>query len=159
VRGPKPKEIADKMLKGNKDRKRWNKSRVLSIHKPHCPRKLSPLAKEFWYKNSDRWFEMGKLNQYSLPIFEKICIISGKISALESEVGENIDKMMEMTYFIAPDGSEHVKKAESIESKMLRLYYGQFRSYMKDAGISPSETRGIYEFVSEENGEEDEPEF
>ena len=158
MRGVKPTEVSDKMLKGNKDRKRWNKSRVLSIYKPKCPRKLNPFAREFWYKNVDRWFEMGRLSQYSLPVFEKICAIAGKISALEAQVGENIEKMIENTYYVSPDGSEHIKRNESIESKMLRLYYSQFRALAKDCGISPSETRGLYEFVKEDD-EEDEPEF
>lgn len=159
MKGKKHSELSSKLLYGNKDRKRYQKSKVLTIYKPNCPRGLLPRAKAHWAANADNWFRMGKLNQFSIHIFEKICIIYGKMGALEEKIGEDVEKMYQKTYFVDPSGTEHLKYVESVESKMLRLYYSQYRAYMKDAGISPSETKGIFEFVREDDEEEDEEEF
>ena len=159
MKGAKPKELSSKLLIGNKDRKRFLKSKVIATSKPRRPYQLPPQAKKFWNENSDNWYRLGKLNDYTLPIFDKICRLAGKIEALEEKLGENVENMVQTEHSFDTTGAENWKQKESATSKLLRYYYTLFRTYMKDAGVSPSEMRGLYEFVGEEDGQDTEDEF
>lgn len=126
-----------KVLEGNRGRRDLSNEpespELTKKTKP--PDYLDDIAKEKWKYYLDKFDKTGIITQLDYDAFAFLCHIISSIINLTKRISRN--GYMQSIERTNDEGEKYYERKESADSSALRQYYGHFRMYAKEFGLTP----------------------
>lgn len=138
-----------KKLTGNRSKKAIRQEASLAYAIPRIPRGMNHGARRHWEKWAPHCVAAKTLNPITEEAFGHMCDIMSRLEAIRRALDEVNASMLQERNMVDSAGREVNECKESAYSMMYRQYSKLFLDYAKQFHLTPSSSRGVFNFDSD----------
>ena len=143
-----------KILEGNRGKRNLENEPEAPTLLSEPPEYLDDIAKEKWGYYLKKFEQTGLITEMDYDAFAFLCHIISTIIQVTGFINKENKSRSQEILRPDPDGGVRKELKESHYSSMLRQYYGHFRMYAKEFGLTPVGRVGLKVNTGGEEGDD-----